>query len=130
MLKRAYGLYRQDWCQSRGHRLEDWDAEHGFDGESFVCMDEFEVTEFTMRAYMETLLPVEDFLHWTAWENAPEIVVTVTGGLVQGVRSTNPFTRVLIADHDILENGPATDDVEALLDAEKRSHMPDMHDVY
>ena len=63
-------------------------------------------------------------------KSAPEIVVTLYGGLIQAVHSTNPYTKVYIADSDILENGPGDDEVAALDYAQDRRKMDDMHDVY
>ena len=53
---RAYELYTKDWCESRGYDLTDYDLEHGFNGESFVCFDEFTNTEFRDAEYMSHLL--------------------------------------------------------------------------
>jgi hypothetical protein len=46
ILARAYEIYKQRWCESRGYNPEDADEENGFDGELYVCMDEFECCEF------------------------------------------------------------------------------------
>lgn len=59
---------------------------------------------------------------------APEIVVTIRGGLVQEVRSTNPYMRVWIADYDIDHEDEAEE--QRLSDAEERGQEPDMHVVY
>lgn len=60
--------------------------------------------------------------------SAPEVVIVVRGGLVQSVRSTNPYTTVYIADYDHDHDDP---DEEAVLnDAEERASASDMHDVY
>lgn len=59
---------------------------------------------------------------------APEIVIAVRGGLVQEVRSTNPYTQVWIADHDIDHEDEAEE--QCLSDAEERGQEPDMHVVY
>lgn len=130
LLKRAYELYQLDWCREHDHKLEDWDQEHGFAGESFACIGEFETSEFEDRDYMEYLLSEEDFVLWNCWYYAPEIVVVLDGGVIQSVRSTNPYAKVFIADHDILENGPDEDEVRALDYAVDRGGMDDMHDVY
>lgn len=130
LLRRAYALYQQDWCREHGCQLADWDEEHGFGGESFACLGEFETSEFEDRDYMEYLLTDEDFALWEAWYHAPEIVVVLSGGCIQNVHSTNPYVRVFIADHDILQNGPDEDEVRALDYAEERKCMEDMHTVY
>ena len=57
---------------------------------------------------------------------APDIVITVRGGLVQEVRSTNPFTTVYIADYDL----DSPDENAATEDAEERGNWSDMHTVY
>ena len=49
---------------------------------------------------------------------APDIVITVRGGLVQEVRSTNPFTTVYIADYDL----DSPDENAATEDAEERGN--------
>ena len=58
---------------------------------------------------------------------APDIVITVRGGMIDEIRSSNPFTQVWIADYD--DNG-ADDDAEALEAAEERGNVPDMHIIY
>ena len=57
---------------------------------------------------------------------APEIVIVVRGGHVEEVRSTNPYTRVYIADYD----DDREDQLEKLYDAEERGSAPDMHVIY
>ena len=59
---------------------------------------------------------------------APEIVITVRGGLVQEVRATNPHTRVWIADYDTDHDD--ADEEQRLSDAKERADEPDMHIVY
>ncbi len=59
---------------------------------------------------------------------AADIVIVVRGGLVQSVRSTNPFTRVYVADYDGEHDSP---DEEAMLnDAEERGNASDMYTVF
>ena len=72
-----------------------------------------------MRAgrYMQTLLMKR---------TAPEIVIVVRGGLVQEVRSTNPYTSVMIADYD----SDCDDHLAELEEAEERAAETDMHIVY
>jgi len=53
---------------------------------------------------------------------APEIVIIIEGGMVQEVKSTNPYTLVEIADYDC--------DVEDYAYAAERAAEPDMHSVY
>ena len=57
---------------------------------------------------------------------APDIVITVRGGLVQEVRSSNPYTTVYIADYDL----DSPEENAATEDAEERGNWPDMHIVY
>lgn len=57
---------------------------------------------------------------------APEIVIVIRGGLVQEVRSTNPFTSVMIANYDRNDS----DYQDMLEEAEERAAEPDMHIVY
>ncbi|MBQ8615952.1 MAG: hypothetical protein IJX67_05470 [Oscillospiraceae bacterium] len=72
-----------------------------------------------MRAgrYMQTLLMKR---------TAPDIVVVIRGGLVQEVRSTNPYTSVMIADYD----SDCDDHLAELEEAEERAAETDMHIVY
>lgn len=72
-----------------------------------------------MRAgrYMQTLLMKR---------TAPDIVVVIRGGLVQEVRSTNPFTSVMIANYDRNDS----DYQDTLEEAEERAAQHDMHIVY
>jgi len=53
---RVYDLYINDWCVSRGYDSNDYDVEHGFNGESFVCFDEFLDAEFKDEEYVKRLL--------------------------------------------------------------------------
>ena len=57
---------------------------------------------------------------------APDIVITVRGGMVQEVRSNNPFTTVYIADYDL----DSPEENAATEDAEERGMWPDMSVVY
>lgn len=57
---------------------------------------------------------------------APDIVITVSGGMVQEVRSTNPYTTVYIADYDV----DSPEENAATEDAEERGNWSDMHIVY
>jgi len=57
---------------------------------------------------------------------APEIVIVVRGGHVEEVRSTNPYTRVYIADYD----DGREDQLEKLYDAEECGSASDMHVIY
>lgn len=58
---------------------------------------------------------------------APEIVIVVRGGMVEEVRSTNPFTKIYIADYDTdVCEGDHFDELDT---AEERGNAPDMHVV-
>ena len=59
----AYDLYKQDWCEIRGYNLKDYDEEHGFGGESFICYNEFKGAEFRDEEYMANLLG-DKFAMW------------------------------------------------------------------
>jgi hypothetical protein len=63
-LHHAYILYKLDWCKQRGYNLNDWDSEDGFHGESFVCLAEFEQSEFQDKGYMRYLLAPEQYRLW------------------------------------------------------------------
>lgn len=56
-----------------------------------------------------------------------DVVIVVRGGLIEEVRSNNPFLSVYIADYD--SNDPDRD-IADLEEAEERGTMPDMHIVY
>ena len=58
--------------------------------------------------------------------NAPDIVITVRGGLVQEVRSTNSYTTIYVADYDM----DSPDEIAAAAEARERAMLPDMHIVY
>lgn len=76
---------------------------------------------------VETKMLPNRFLDMQAQKRAaPNIVITVRGGLVQEVRSSNRFTAVYIADYDL----DSPDENAATEDAEERGNWPDMHIVY
>lgn len=80
-----------------------------------------------LAPHVETKMRPNRFLDMqTQKRAAPEIVITVRGGMVQEVRSTNPYTRVYIADYDLTsdEEYAVTEEVE------ERGVMPDMCVVY
>jgi len=72
---------------------------------------------------------IEEFLEK---QYAPEIVITVDGGLIQSVYSTNKYTRVLVANRDNMRNPtePDEDEIAAFEEAVERSKKGDMHLVY
>ena len=80
-----------------------------------------------LAPHVETKMLPNRFLNMQAHKRtAPDIVITVRGGLVQEVRSTNPYTTVYIADYDL----DSPDENAATEDAEERGNWPDMHIVY
>lgn len=80
-----------------------------------------------LAPYVETKMRPHRYLDLQAQKrNAPDIVITVRGGLVQEVRSTNPYTTVYIADYDM----DSPDEIAATEDAEERGMWSDMHIVY
>jgi len=70
----AYELYKLDWCRSRGCDSDDADEEFGFSGNIYVCKEEFQTAEFTMKDYMRELLNSEDFALWTELAEKGEII--------------------------------------------------------
>ncbi len=82
-----------------------------------------------LAPYVETkMLPNRYLDMQTVKRAAPDIVITVRGGLVQEVRSSNPYTRIYLADYDIRHDDP--DEEACLSEAEERGIAPDMHIVY
>lgn len=80
-----------------------------------------------LAPHVETKMLPNRFLDMQAQKRAaPDIVITVRGGLVQEVRSSNRFTTVYIADYDL----DSPDENAATEDAEERDNWPDMHIVY
>ena len=82
-----------------------------------------------LAPHVETRMRSNRYLDMqTAKRAACEIVITVRGGLVQEVRSTNPYTTVYVADYDTDHDDP--DEDARLSDAEERGNQPDMHIIY
>ena len=80
-----------------------------------------------LAPHVETRMLPNRFLDMQAQKHAaPDIVITVRGGMVQEVRSTNPYTTVYIADYDT----DSPDENAATEDAEERGMWSDMHIVY
>jgi len=80
-----------------------------------------------LAPYVETKMRPHRYLDLQSQKrNAPDIVITVRGGLVQEVRSTNPYTTVFVADYDM----DSPDEIAATEDAEERGMWSDMHIVY
>ena len=80
-----------------------------------------------LAAHVETRLLPNRYLDMQAQKRvAPDIVITIRGGLVQEVRSTNPYTTVYIADYDL----DSPEENAATEDAEERGMWSDMHIVY
>lgn len=82
-----------------------------------------------LAPHVETAMRANRFLEKQAIKNAaPTIVVVIRGGLVQEVRSTNPYTQLFIADYDT--DGCDASQLQQLKDAAERGNQPDMHVVY
>ena len=80
-----------------------------------------------LAPYVETKMRPHRYLDLQVQKrNAPDIVITVRGGLVQEVRSTNPYTTIYVADYDM----DSPDEIAATEDAEERGMLPDMHIAY
>lgn len=41
-----YEIYKRDWCDARGYKLEDMDEEVGINGECYACFDEWYNDEY------------------------------------------------------------------------------------
>ena len=82
-----------------------------------------------LSPYVEKKMCANRYLDMqTSKRAAPAIVVVIRGGLVQEVRSTNPYTTVYIADYDADHEDP--EEEARLCDAEERGRQPDMNVVY
>lgn len=82
-----------------------------------------------LASQVETRMRANRYLDMQAVKRtAPEIVIILRGGLVQEVRSTNPYTTVYVANYDADHEDP--DEETRLSDAEERGNQPDMHVIY
>ena len=63
-LESAYKQYIENWCASRGYKVEDWNSSNGFNGEYFVSFSEFCDNEFKEKDVMQDILSPEDFKFW------------------------------------------------------------------
>ena len=80
-----------------------------------------------LAPHVETKMLPNRFLDMQVQKRtAPEIVVVLQGGLVQQVLSTNPSTKVYIADYDVNSD----EEYAVTEEAEERGAMSDMHSVY
>ncbi len=68
-LENSYKKYIEDWCNSRGLKVEDWNYETGFNGESFVTFKEFCENEFKDEDMMKVILSEDEFTFWKAIQN-------------------------------------------------------------
>ncbi len=59
-LESAYKQYIENWCVSRGYKVEDWNPSNEFHGESFVSFQEFCTNEFKDENVIKKLLSNED----------------------------------------------------------------------
>jgi len=82
-----------------------------------------------LAPYIETKMMAGRFLVQIVQKcAAPEIVVVLRGGMVQAVCSTNAYTKVRIADHDI--DDPDADEAARLEEAMARIERGDMVGVW
>ena len=82
-----------------------------------------------LSPHVEEKMRANRYLDMQALKHAaPEIVITVRGGMVREVRSTNPFTQVWVADYDTDHDDE--EEERFLSDAEERANEPDMHVIY
>ena len=80
-----------------------------------------------LAPYVETKMRPHRYLDLQVQKrNAPDIVITVRGGLVQEVRSSIPYATVYVADYDM----DSPDEIAAAAEARERAMVPDMHIVY
>lgn len=63
-LESAYKQYIENWCASRGYKVEDLNSSNGFNGESFVSFSEFCDNEFKDKEVMQSILSSDDFKFW------------------------------------------------------------------
>ena len=63
-LESAYKQYIENWCASRGYKVEDWNSSNGFNGESVVSFAEFCDNEFKEKEVMQSVLSADDFKFW------------------------------------------------------------------
>ena len=66
-VKVCYEKYKTDWCSERGYKLADVDEETGFNGECYVCLEEFEEFEFQDAEYMKNLLSEDEYEKWVSY---------------------------------------------------------------
>lgn len=65
LAKKAYELYKQDWCKSRGYSFDEVNEETGIGGECYVCFDEFCTNSFVDEQYIKSLLSKRDYKLWS-----------------------------------------------------------------
>ena len=83
--------------------------------------------ETQLAPYEETMTAGRYLARQTLKRMPHDVVIVVRGGLVEEVRSNNPFLSVFIADYDSDDPSRDTTDLE---EAEERGSMPDMSVVY
>jgi hypothetical protein len=72
MIHYFYLLYRLEWANSRGYNIADYDFEKGFNGESWVCLEEFKTAELQDEEYMHNLLDDNDFEYWRTYNSSDD----------------------------------------------------------
>ena len=65
-----YMIYQINWVTSRRYSMNNYSEEHGFNGECWVCFDEFCGNELLDKEYMQSILHGEDFEKWLDWKLA------------------------------------------------------------
>jgi len=55
--------------------MNDYDEELGFNGEFWVCFDEFCQNELLDKEYMQSILHGEDFEKWLDWKLAQKAMI-------------------------------------------------------
>lgn len=68
ILNLAYQKYKEDWCKTRNYPIEEVEAaeanDEEYNGEMYVCLDEFEDCEFQDEGYMMYLLSLKEYEEW------------------------------------------------------------------
>ncbi len=75
LIKYCYLKYQRAWCDARGYNLAKYDPENGFNGESFVCLSEFETNEFQNEEYIMGLVPFQIFSLWVVREELKALMI-------------------------------------------------------
>jgi len=71
--KLFYMVYQIDWVTSRGYSMKNYSEDHGFNGELWVCFEEFCQHELINKAFMQSILHGKDFEKWLNWKLGQKI---------------------------------------------------------